>query len=541
MKSETNTNIADVVKEEIYKVIKKDFVLEKPKDLSFGHYATPIAFSLAKELRKNPMIIADDLASQFNQDLNDTIFEEVTAIKGFLNFKLSNQFFDKIANEALEYRDNFAKEESKNSSILLEFVSANPTGPLHIGHARGAINGDTIAKIGSHLGYKIDKEYYVNDAGAQIELLGLSLLLAGQENILKIEVEYPEKYYRGDYLLDLAKEACDKFGEDVFKNTPENIITLSDFAKPTVLEAIKNEMGDLGIVFDNFISEKSLYSEWNDIQKRLQDANAIYEDEGKLWLKSTEYGDEKDRVVVRDNGEPTYLAGDIIYHQNKYERDYDRYINIWGADHHGYIKRVKSSIDFLGNDSSKLDIILAQMVSLLKDGQPFKMSKRAGTTVLLSEVLEDIGSDALRFIFLTKKSDTHLEFDLEDLKKQDSTNPIFYINYAHARIHQLSDKSEFSIDEIEKTSLLDIDVPLANLLYEALQLNAVLNEAFEKYEMQKITDYLYRLSSSMHKYYNEYKIVGSENEKEKLKILNIVALSIKTGLSLLGIEAKNKM
>ena len=534
-------SIEDIVKEEIYKVLDRDFVLEKPRDLSFGNYATPIAFSLAKELRKNPMMIAEDLASGFQSDLADSIFDEVTAIKGFLNFKLSNKFFDKVAKDTLNDSINFAKEEDKNSSILIEFVSANPTGPLHIGHARGAINGDTIARIATHLGYKIDKEYYVNDAGAQIELLGLSLLLAGQENILKMDVQYPEKYYRGDYLIDLANEAVKQFGKDVFINNQDNILKLADFAKPTVLEAIKKEMSDLGIEFDNYVSEKSLYINWESIQKQLQDANALYENEGKVWLKSTEHGDEKDRVVVRDSGEPTYLAGDIIYHQNKYERGYDKYINIWGADHHGYIKRVKSSIDFLGNDSAKLDIILAQMVSLLKDGQPFKMSKRAGTTVLLSEVLEDIGSDALRFIFLTKKSDTHLEFDLEDLKKQDSTNPIFYINYAHARIHQLIDKSDYNNDEITDTSLLDIDTSLSNLLYEALQLNSVINDALSKYEMQKITEYLYKLSASLHKYYTEYKIVGSEDEKAKLKVLLIVALSLKTALGLLGITAKDKM
>jgi arginyl-tRNA synthetase len=356
-----------------------------------------------------------------------------------------------------------------------------------------------------------------------------------------MQVEYPEKYYRGDYLIDLANQAKDRFGEEIFTNNHENIMTLSDFAKPIVLEAIKQEMSDLQITFDKYVSEKELYNSWDSIKEKLEKSGALYTQEDKIWLKSTEYGDEKDRVVVRDNGEPTYLAGDIIYHQNKYDRGYDRYINIWGADHHGYIKRVKSSIEFMGNDSSKLDIILAQMVSLLKDGQPFKMSKRAGTTVLLSEVLEDIGSDALRFIFLTKKSDTHLEFDLEDLKKQDSSNPIFYINYAHARIHQLIDKSSFNIDDIKSVELNNIGTPLANLLYEAVQLNSVLNEAFAKYEMQKITDYLYKLSSAMHKFYNEFKIVGSDDEKEKLKVLSIVALSIKTALSILGIEAKNRM
>jgi arginyl-tRNA synthetase len=534
-------SIEEIVKEEIYKIVQKEFVLEKPKELSFGHYATPIAFALAKELRKNPMMIASDLADKFNQDIDNSIFSEVSAIKGFLNFKLSNKFFDGLAKDILNDENNFAKEENKNSSILLEFVSANPTGPLHIGHARGAINGDTIARIGTHLGYKIDKEYYVNDAGAQIELLGLSLLLAGQEHILNMQVEYPEKYYRGDYLIELANQAKDRFGEEIFTNNHENIMTLSDFAKPIVLEAIKQEMSDLQISFDKYVSEKELYSSWDSIKEKLEKSGALYTQEDKIWLKSTEYGDEKDRVVVRDNGEPTYLAGDIIYHQDKYDRGYDRYINIWGADHHGYIKRVKSSIEFLGNDSSKLDIILAQMVSLLKDGQPFKMSKRAGTTVLLSEVIEDIGSDALRFIFLTKKSDTHLEFDLEDLKKQDSSNPIFYINYAHARIHQLIDKSSFNIDDIKSVELNNIDTPLANLLYEAVQLNSVLNEAFSKYEMQKITDYLYKLSSAMHKFYNEFKIVGSDDEKEKLKVLSIVALSIKTALSILGIEAKNRM
>ena len=527
----------NLVKEYIEKILNTSVVLEKPKDISFGHYATPVAFSLAKELKKSPMVIADELASKF---LDSEIFEKVEAVKGFVNFKLSSKFLEKLVNDALKNRDSFAKQEAKSEKILLEYVSANPTGPLHIGHARGAIAGDSLARVGRYLGYDITTEYYINDAGAQMDLLGLSVSLAARDFIFKEEVIYPDTYYRGEYLIDIANIVIDKFGKEiVYDESKFKDIAL--FAKDLVMEIIIKDLKDLGIEFDNFVSEKSLYDSWNSTKEVLERNGSLYEKDEKIYLKSTQYGDDSDRVVVRDNGVPTYLAGDIIYHKNKFDRSFDKYINIWGADHHGYIPRVKAAIEFLGNDSSKLEVILSQMVQLLKGGEPYKMSKRAGNVILMSEITEEIGSDALRFIFLTRKSDTHLEFDIDMLKNQDSSNPIFYINYAHARINQLFVKSEITFDNIINVDFSNINQDGLNLIYEALLLESILNEAFAKRDMQKITEYLYSLASSVHKFYNEHKIIGTNEQDIYLKVLSIAALSIKTGLSLLGIKAKEIM
>ncbi|MEA2050034.1 MAG: arginine--tRNA ligase [Campylobacterota bacterium] len=527
----------NIVKKHIEKILDKEIVLEKPKDISLGHFATPVAFSLAKSLRKNPMIIAQDLAKEFE---NDDIFEEVTAVKGFLNFKLSNNFLTSLIDSALELQEDFAKGEDKKQKILLEFVSANPTGPLHIGHARGAIFGDALFRVGNYLGYDVTSEYYVNDAGAQMNLLGLSVYLAGREFILNLAVEYPENYYRGDYLIDIAKLCEEKFGKEIFEDASRQM-ELALFAKDEVLALIKSDMSDLGVEFDGYISEKSLYSSWDKTKAVLESTGSIYNKDGKDFIRSSDHGDDSDRVVVRENGIPTYLAGDIIYHKHKYDRNYDRYINIWGADHHGYIKRVKAAIEFLGNDSSKLEILLSQMVALLQGGQPYKMSKRAGTVILMSDIVKEIGADSLRFIFLTKKSDTHLEFDIDLLKNNDSSNPVFYINYAHARINQLFKKAELSIEDVKNSNIDQINQDAKDLLYESLLLGSILNESFIKRDMQKITDYLHSLSAMVHKFYNEHRIVGIEEQNQYLKILSMAALSIRTGLKVLGIKAKEVM
>lgn len=526
-----------IVKEYIEKILEKEIVLEKPKDISLGHFATPVAFALAKELKRSPMQIADELAEKLS---NKEVFEKVEAIKGFVNFTLSNSFLEKELNQALESDENFAKDIKKDEKILLEYVSANPTGPLHIGHARGAIFGDTLARVGKYLGFDIVTEYYVNDAGAQMQLLGTSVSLAARDFIFNEDVDYPESYYRGEYLVDIAKQIIDKFGKDIIYDEakfPEMAI----FAKDIVMQIIVKDLKDLGIEFENFVSEKSLYSFWDDTKSVLEKNGSLYTKDEKVYLKSTQFGDDSDRVVVRENGIPTYLAGDIIYHKNKYDRNFDKYINIWGADHHGYITRVKAAVEFCGNDSKKLEILLSQMVQLLKGKEPYKMSKRAGNVILMSDITDEIGSDALRFIFLTKKSDTHLEFDIDMLKNQDSSNPIFYINYAHARINQLIEKSSLGLEDIKNIKLENINQDAKNLIYESLLLKSVLQEAFAKREMQKITDYLYSLASSVHRFYNEHKIIGSSEEKEFLKALSMAKLSIKVGLQLLGIKAKDIM
>ena len=305
------------------------------------------------------------------------------------------------------------------------------------------------------------------------------------------------------------------------------------------MEIVVDTLANTNIHFDTFVNESSLYSDWDRVMAKMGDG--CYEKEGKMWIASEVKGDDHDRVVVREDGRPTYLAGDIVYHNQKFERGYNHYINIWGADHHGYIPRVNASVEYLGYDSSKLEVLLSQMVSLLKDGEPYKMSKRAGNVILMSDIVDEIGSDALRFIFASKKSDTALEFDLAEFKKQDSSNPIFYIQYAHARINTILNKSDLSKEEILKASFKGLEENSDSLLFDALLLPEVVEDAFSSRQVQKLPDYLKALAASLHKFYYDVRIIGSEDEAKLLKLFMVVALSLKTGLSLMGIEAKDHM
>ncbi|BCX79733.1 arginine--tRNA ligase [Campylobacter sp. 19-13652] len=541
-----------VVVSNIAKLLARDVVIEKPKDKNLAHYATPLAFSLAKELKKSPAVIANELVEKFD---GCEIFS-ATAVNGYINFKLSGDFLDDLASEALKNSDEFArfgrvassfnkdelspnKANQAKNSLLLEYISANPTGPLHIGHVRGAVYGDTLARVGRHLGFDIKTEYYINDAGNQIDLLGLSIRLAAREVLFGESVQYPEKYYRGEYIIDIARAALDKFGKGIFDEN-ENA-RLADFGKDFVLEIIKKDLADAGIFIDSWASERALYSQLEPTLKKLEKSGEVYVKDGATYIASSKLGDDSDRVVVRDDGRPTYLAGDIIYHEDKFKQNYAKYMNIWGADHHGYIARLKAAIHFLGYDENRLDIVLMQMVSLLKDGKPFKMSKRAGNSVLMSDILAEIGADALRYIFISKANTSSLEFDIDELKKQDNSNPVFYINYAHARIHQLFAKANKSVDDVKGANISSLNDAAKNLLFEALTLAEVLNDAYSSYQLHKLPDYLKTLAASFHKFYNENKIVGSDDEDAFLKVLAVVALSIKTGLNLIGIEAKKIM
>ena len=521
---------------EIRRFIDSDFVLEKPKDKNLAHYATPLAFSLAKELKKAPAIIANELVEKFSQS---DIFD-VSSINGYINFKLKTDFLDTFAKNALLNPDDFARGGADGEKILLEYVSANPTGPLHIGHVRGAVFGDTFARVGNYIGKSITTEYYINDAGNQIELLGVSIALWAKENLFNETIIYPDKFYRGDYIEPIAKDALAKFGKEIFYDE-SRVLQLAEFGKDIVLKIIKKDLADARIFIQNWASEKSFYDKLPFVLDRLKKKNGVYESEGKIWLKSSEVGDEKDRVIVREDGRGTYLAGDVVYHDDKFNRNFDRYIDIWGADHHGYIARMKAAMHLLGHNESRLEIILAQMVSLLKNGETFKMSKRAGTSILMSDVMNEIGCEALRFMFLSKKSDTHLEFDIDELKKEDSSNPIFYINYAHARINQVFGKAGKTVSDVLNVDISNLNSDAKNLLFEALILNDVLIDSFNTRSMQKICDYLKNLAAAFHKFYNENRVVGSENENELLKLFAVIALSIKTALRLMGIEAKERM
>lgn len=528
--------------------------LEHPKDKKHGHFATPICFTLTKILRKNPNLIAQDLQSflmQYDLDFNkdksfSQMFANMQAINGYINLSLTNSFIIHTLESALENSQNFAKANDKNIKILLEYVSANPTGPLHIGHARGAIFGNVLQRIGKQLGYDIKSEYYVNDAGSQIDMLALSVYNSAAK-ILGFSTLDGE-VYKGDYIDLVANSSIEHFGKDFFATT-QNLQALGIYAKDMMLGVIKQNLSALSIDFDYFVSEKEMYSRFDDTLNALEQHNALLHKDGAIWLHSSIKGDEKDRVLVRDNGMPTYMAGDIIYHKDKFDRNYNHYINIWGADHHGYIPRIKASIDFLGFDSNKLEVLLAQMVSLLKNGQPYKMSKRAGNFILIQDVVNDIGADSLKFVFLSKSLDTHLEFDVQDLSKEDSSNPVFYINYANSRIHTLLEKSNFTYSQIKQANLTEwldnadstLQQDIIQLILQSLGLFYVLHQSYEERALQKLCEYLKSLAKSFHTFYNAHRILQTENETQILKVFLLVSLSLTTGFCMLGIDIKTKM
>ncbi len=508
----------------------KEFVLEKPKDRALAHYALP-CFAFSKERKTAPNIVASEFASKFA----DSELLEASVVGGYLNFRLKPQLLQKIANSVAT-----DDKVSDKQSIFIEYISANPTGPLHIGHVRGAVYGDTLARIARHLGHEVKTEYYINDAGNQIELLGISLALWAKEHLYKQIVTPPEKYYRGEYMQKICEDAENRFGKEIFYDE-NRVLELADFGKDEVLKIIQKDLADAGIFIESWASEVAHYDKLQSTIKTLEKSGQMYQKDGKTFIASASVGDSEDRVVIREDGRPTYLAGDIVYHNAKYAQNYDRYINIWGADHHGYIARIKAATQFLGVDPDKLEVILMQMVSLLKDNKPFKMSKRAGTAILMSDILNEIGSDALRYIFISKSANTSLEFDIDELKKEDSSNPVYYINYAHARINQLFIKAGKSPNSGDGAGVKNLNSDALNLLFEALSLNEVLKDALNSRALHKLPDFLRSLAGSFHKFYNENRVIGSEHEDALLWLFGVVSRTIKVGLSLMGIAAKNKM
>ncbi|PAF44947.1 arginine--tRNA ligase [Helicobacter sp. 11S02629-2] len=509
-------------------------VLEQPKDSSLGHFATPICFSLAKLKRVNPKALASELAGAL-QDSDKVVFAKVEALNGYLNFTLKTKYLESFLNSP----PKIPLMESKK--ILLEFVSANPTGPLHIGHARGAIVGNAIANIAKQLNQDFFKEYYVNDAGTQIENLAKSIY-AGMCELEGVSCDLKEdNLYKGEYITELATLALKHFSLE----SKDLLFELGKFGKELMLKEIKANLKSLNIEFDSYMSEKELFNKWDETFSALQKAKALKEEEGSIWLCSSLKGDEKDRVLIRSNKEPTYMVGDIIYHKNKFDRGFDECINIWGADHHGYLARIKAALEFLGFDSTKLKVLFVQMVSVLKEGKPYKMSKRAGNFILLQDVVDEIGADNLKFIFLSKSLDTHLEFDIAEIIRTKEESPLYYINYANSRIHTLLARSTLSKETIcasvleTQNEALKKDYDL--LCLTSLNLNHILLQCFNDNAPHKLCDYLKTLSKQFHAFYNAYKILGSSEEASILKLFLNVSNTLTTGFNLLGLDIKTSM
>lgn len=527
--------------------------VEVPRDEKMGDFATTAAMKLTKVLKKPPRDIAGQIVTKLKEQSSE-IFESIDiAGPGFINFRFSKAFFTNRLNELLQGKEALIKSDmGKGQKIQVEFVSANPTGPLHIGHGRGAAVGNALCNILRAAGYKVEKEFYINDAGLQIKLLGKSVYARYQQQ-LGNSLDFPDDGYKGEYIKDIAdlihRQEGDRHLNKTFEECGEEI---TEFAYKKMLHNIENDLKDFGVVFDTWQSEKELHDRElvNSALTALENKGLLYEQEGARWFRSTEYGDDKDRVVQKKDGEYTYFASDISYHKNKLDRGFDEIIDIWGADHHGYIQRIRSVLEAFELPEDKFRVILIQMVSLLRHGEPVQMSKRAGAFITLREVIDEVGPDITKFIFLTRKADSHLDFDIDIAKEQSSENPVFYVQYAFARISSIFRQAgEKGILGSGEDVVQDADLTLLKedeefmLIKKLLQYPLVFEGAACACEPHRITYYLQELAGVFHGYYYKHRVISEKKEltQARLSLCRGVKMILEQGLTLLGVSAPDKM
>ncbi|KGF47188.1 arginine--tRNA ligase [Veillonella montpellierensis DNF00314] len=524
-----------------------EVVLEVPPQKEFGDFSSNIAMQSARVARKNPKMIAEAIMEEMKFDWLD---HAEVAGAGFINFYLqSDVVYDTLKHILTTGKEYGNQPLRETDTIQVEYVSANPTGPLHVGHGRGAAYGSALVNLLRASGYHVQSEYYINDAGNQINNLAKSVEARYQE-LLGNSVEFPEDGYRGADIVDTAKSLLATYGNQLAAMTvEERHAFFKEEAYKLKLDALKDTLGKFNVHFDKWFSERTLHDSGDVMAaiKELQDKGAIYEKEGALWLNSTAYGDDKDRVVIRDNGVPTYLAADIAYHRNKYQRGFKEMINIWGADHHGYVARVKAAMSSFGFDANRLTVLLLQMVALFRDGQLVKMSKRTGESVTLDELMEEVGVDAARYFFLMRSLDSQLDFDINLATSHSNDNPVYYIQYAHARIHSIYRQvSEAGIaygdwDHVDFTVLTaESELELIKKLgsyEEEVQVAAKLRAP------HRISRYLYDLAGMFHSFYRQGRIMGvdSQLQQARLGLITAIALVLEHGLNILGVSAPEKM
>lgn len=524
-------------------------VIEQPSHPEHGDFACNVAMLLAKAEKKAPRAIAEAVVKHL-ADPEGLVETVEVAGPGFINVRLTNSSWCRCLGRVERAGDNYGKSSiGAGKRVQVEFVSANPTGPLHIGHGRGAATGDAIASILSWAGFEVNREYYINDAGNQMNTLGRSIYLRYWE-LLGETVDFPQDCYQGDYIREIARDLLTKHG-DKYLHLPEDE-SVRYFAKvggDVILRGIDRDLRDFGVVFDTWYSEQSLFDR-NKVAEAIaamRESGLIYEQDGALWFKTTDFGDDKDRVVVRSNGVTTYFASDIAYHREKFERNFDWVIDVWGADHHGYVPRLKGVVQGLGRDPDDLKIVLVQLVALLRDGMPVAMSTRSGEFVTLKEVVDEVGRDAARFFFLMRRSDSQLDFDLELAKKHSSDNPVYYVQYAHARICSIFENAVekgFAVPAFAdaKVDCLgtkeELDLIKAITAYPEVVEGSALN-----FEPHRVTYYLQELAGAFHSFYNKNRVITEDPDLTlaRLFLLKCVAQTLRNGLTLLGITAPEKM
>ncbi|MBU1853523.1 MAG: arginine--tRNA ligase [Candidatus Omnitrophica bacterium] len=527
--------------------------LEVPKDKKFGDFSTNIAMRLSREMKKSPMELATIVFDEIEK--NPALPEVVRDIKiekpGFINFYLSNIAVISAIAEIFRQGDGFGKVPlGKGKSVQIEFVSANPTGPLTIAHGRQAAVGDSLARILQFCGYKVTREYYINDEGVQMNILALSVKARVME-LMGDEYEFPENGYKGLYIYDIAKEIASN--KDKKALSDDFII---EYAYKSIMEAIKKDLMDFGVEFDVWFSQKKLFSSGK-LKKALsilRDKGFLYEKDGATWFASTKFGDDKDRVVMKSDGSLTYLASDIAYHKEKFGKGYKWVIDIWGPDHHGYINRLTAACQALGYSKDALSILICQLVTLYRDKKPVRMSTRGGEFVTLREVMDEVGKDAARFFFIMRRTDSHLDFDLELAKAKTMDNPVYYIQYAHARIASVLKFAGESCSrglnlDYRISSLKGIDLHLLDkpeeidIIKILMQYPKIIESSVRNLEPYILLSYLQDLARIFHFYYDSYRIVTDDDSltKARLLLIGVVQMILFSGLTLLGVATPEKM
>ena len=527
----------DRLKEVIAKTLGVDIELveiEIPKNQENGNYSSNICFKLASKIKKNPNQIGLELIDKIKMDE----IAKIEVKSGFLNFYLKNDFMYENLNKILKEKDNYGKNSfGKGQKINLEYVSANPTGTLHIGHARGAAYGDSVARILKFCGYDVTREYYINDGGNQINNLVNSIKVR-YENICGIDSQLALDAYHGEEIIKVAQKIYDKYQD---KATEKEF---RSYGLEYLLKEIKSDLTNFRTEFDIWFSEKSLYdnNKISEVLEKLKTSQYTYLENGALFLKTTLFGDSKDRVLVKSDQNNTYLLPDIAYHIDKYSRGYDKLIDVFGADHHGYINRLKASLEMLNYDSKKLNIKILQMVRLLKNGEEIKMSKRTGKTLTMNDLVAEVGIDAVRYFFAMHSLDVQMDFDLDLATKRSNENPVYYISYAHARICSIINDYNNEIDTNIKYETLN-STCAKDLLFKLYQFEDVVKLSANNLEPHVITNYVYDLATLFHSFYAKEKILTNDIKytSERINLIIAVKTVIKSALNLIGVEAPDKM
>ncbi|MDO3662307.1 arginine--tRNA ligase [Bacillus sp. C28GYM-DRY-1] len=548
----------DVLKEEIKAAVLKaglaeesqipNVVLETPKDKTHGDYSTNMAMQLARIAKKAPRQIAEEIVAHFDKG-KASIDKLDIAGPGFINFYMNNHYLTKLIPSVLEAGEAYGETNIGNGErVQVEFVSANPTGDLHLGHARGAAVGDSLCNVLSKAGYDVSREYYINDAGNQINNLALSVEVRYFE-ALGLEKTMPEDGYRGEDIIAIGKRIAEEYGDRFAKEEEsERLAFFREYGLKYELEKLRKDLENFRVPFDVWYSETSLYQNGK-IDKALEalrEKGHVYEEDGATWFRSTTFGDDKDRVLIKKDGTYTYLLPDIAYHKDKLDRGFDKLVNVWGADHHGYIPRMKAAIEALGYENGTLEVEIIQLVHLYKNGEKMKMSKRTGKAVTMRDLIEEVGLDAVRYFFAMRSADTHMDFDLDLAVSTSNENPVYYAQYAHARICSMLRQGEEQ--GLKPAADLDFSHIQSEKEYDLLKtigsFPEAVAEAAEKRIPHRVTNYIYDLASALHSFYNAEKVIDPENEEKsraRLALMKATQITLNNALQLIGVSAPEKM